>query len=352
MVMQEMPQRKKTFVLQRGNYNTPLDEVFSNTPDAILPFPKALPRDRYGLAKWLTDPDNPLTARVAVNRSWQNFFGTGLVRTAEDFGNQGELPSHPELLDWLATTFIESGWNMKALNKLIVMSATYRQDSKTTQAVLEKDPENRFLARGPAFRMSAEMIRDNALMASGLLNKKIGGKSVKPYQPEGLWQINNTSYTQDTGSAVYRRSLYVLAKRAVPNPTLANFDASDRSHCVARRQKTNTPLQALTTLNDPTFIETARAIGAEMTITGDTRKGIEEAFIKLTGRTPSAKELDLLQDLQRKQLLHFRQHPGKAKGWLHTGQYLIKQNTDSLLVAANAVVASTIMNSDATLMRR
>ena len=352
MVMQEMPRRKKTFILERGNYNTPGEEVFPNTPESILPFPKNLPRDRYGLARWLTDPDNPLTARVAVNRFWQNFFGIGLVRTAEDFGNQGELPSHPQLLDWLATSFRESGWDMKALNKLIVMSATYRQDSRATPALLEKDPENRLLARGPSFRMSAEMIRDNALMASGLLNKKIGGTSVKPYQPEGLWQINNTNYKQDTGSAVYRRSLYVLTKRAVPNPTLATFDASDRSHCVARRQKTNTPLQALITLNDPTFIETARAIGAEMAKTTDSRKAIEDAFEKLTGRMPSKKEVNLLQELQLIQLQNFRQHPTKVKGWLHTGQYLVKNNKDSLLIAANAVVASTIMNSDATLMRR
>ena len=197
MVMRESPLRKKTYVLQRGNYNMPADEVFPNTPATIFPFPKNLPKNRYGLAQWLTDDNHPLTARVEVNRLWQNFFGIGLVKTAEDFGNQGEMPSHPQLLDWLAVTFKESGWDIKKMNKLIVMSAAYRQQSNATKELLEKDPENRLLARGPSYRMSAEMIRDNALQASGLLNKKIGGKSVKPYQPDGLWEINNTSYTRD-----------------------------------------------------------------------------------------------------------------------------------------------------------
>src|SRR6185295_19443090 len=210
--------------------------------------------------------------------------GVGLVKTSEDFGNQGEFPSHPELLDWLAIQFRESGWNVKELNKLIVMSATYRQDSRVTPEVREKDPDNRLLARGPAFRLSAEMIRDNALAASGLLNKEIGGKSVKPYQPEGLWQINNTNYVSDTGKAVYRRSLYILVKRTVPHPTLATFDGSSRSYCVVRRQKTNTPLQALVTLNDPTFVEAARVLGEQMTRINDKRKAITDTYRKLTGR--------------------------------------------------------------------
>lgn len=352
MVMQEMPRPKNTFILVRGNYDAPGEEVFPNTPESILPFPEDLPRNRYGLAQWLTHARHPLTARVAVNRFWQNFFGTGLVKTAEDFGNQGALPSHPELLDWLAVWFRESGWNTKALNKLIVMSATYRQDSRATPEIREKDPENRLLARGPAFRLSAEMIRDNALAASGLLNRKIGGKSVKPYQPEGLWQINNTNYEADTGSAVYRRSVYVLLKRSVPNPTLATFDATSRSYCVVRRQKTNTPLQALVTLNDPTFVEAARALGEQMAAYADPRKGITDAFKKLTGRTPSEREVDLMADLLESQLAKFKRHPGKARGWLNTGQHVVERNTDRLLVAANAVVASTILNADATLTKR
>ena len=352
MVMQEMPKPKKTRVLKRGSYDALGEEVFPNTPGAILTFPESLPRNRYGLAQWLTHADHPLTARVAVNRLWQNFFGTGLVKTSEDFGNQGELPSHPELLDWLAIQFMESDWNVKALNKLIVMSATYRQDSKATPAVREKDPENRLLARGPAFRLSAEMIRDNALAASGLLNKRIGGESVKPYQPEGLWAINSATYVADTGAAVYRRSLYVLIKRTVPNPTLSTFDASSRSYCVVRRQKTNTPLQALVTLNDPTFVEAARALGEQMAKTTDTRKAIRNTFKKLTGRSPSQKEMDLLADLQITQLKKFKQHPEKAKGWLLAGQHTVEKDLDTLWIAANTVVASTILNADATLTRR
>jgi len=352
MVMQEMPKPKKSYLLKRGNYDAPGEEVFPNTPASILAFPKNLPKNRYGLAQWLTSADHPLTARVAVNRFWQNFFGTGLVKTAEDFGNQGEMPSNPKLLDWLALAFRESGWDIKKTNKLIVMSATYRQDSKATKEVQEKDPENRLLAHGPAFRMSAEMIRDNALMACGLMNTKIGGKSVKPYQPDGLWEINNTCYTADTGDAVYRRSLYVVVKRSVPNPTLATFDASSRSYCVVRRQKTNTPLQALVTLNDPVFIEASKVIGEQMTKQKDERNAVMMAYRKLTGRTPDEKEIALLLNLQQHEQKKFKDHPGKAKGWLNTGQYKTDHTLDIAAIASNIVVASTIMNSDAALTKR
>jgi hypothetical protein len=352
MIMQEMPERRKAFILQRGNYDLFGEEVFPNTPEAILPFPKQLPKNRYGLAQWLTDANHPLTARVAVNRYWQNFFATGLVKTSEDFGNQGEMPSHLELLDWLAVTFIESGWDVKKLCKLMVMSATYRQDSKANPLMVERDPENRLLAHGPAVRMTAEMIRDNALMASGLLNKKIGGRSVKPYQPDGLWEINNTSYKADTGDDVYRRSLYVLIKRSVPNPTLATFDATARSYCVMRRQETNTPLQALVTLNDPTFVEAAKVIGEQISSSSNSRKAITEFYRKLTGQMPSDKELNLLEGLQQKQLKNFRADLKKTKGWLAAGQYSVNKNIEPALIAANAVVASVIINSDATLMKR
>lgn len=352
MVMQEMPRPKKTYILLRGNYDALGEKVFPNTPAAILPFSKELPKNRYGLALWLTNKDNPLTARVMVNRIWQNFFGTGLVKTAGDFGNQGEMPSHPKLLDWLAIHFRESGWDIKQLNKMIVMSATYRQNSRASAAAREKDPENRLLSHGPAYRMTAEMIRDNALMASGLMQLQIGGKSVKPYQPEGLWEINNTSYTQDTGTAVYRRSLYVVIKRSVPNPTLATFDASSRSYCVVRRQQTNTPLQALVTLNDPTFIEASRVLGEQMTKAGSGPQGIIDAYRKLTGRTPNPQETELLTKLRNTEQQRFSAHPQKAKGWLHTGQYAADKKLDAALLAANAVVANTILNSDAALTKR
>jgi len=352
MVMQEMPKPRQAHILLRGNYDALGEKVFPSTPASILEYPKNLPKNRYGLAQWLTHGDNPLTARVAVNRYWQNFFGTGLVKTTEDFGNQGELPTHPELLDWLAVTFRESGWDVKKLNKLIVMSATYRQDSRTSRDMRERDPDNRLYARGPANRMSAEMIRDNALMASGLINTTIGGASVKPYQPEGLWSINSSSYTPDSGDAVYRRSLYVIVKRSVPNPTLATFDATSRSFCVVRRQKTNTPLQALVTLNDPTFVEAMRVMGEQMTRIADPRQSITAAYRKLTGRKPPVKEVELLLTLRKIEEDKFRKDPRKTAGWLHTGQHIADKSLDPALLAANSVVASTILNSDAALTKR
>ncbi|WP_077919696.1 DUF1553 domain-containing protein [Spirosoma sp. 209] len=353
MVMQEMPTPKKTFLLQRGQYDMPGQEVFPNTPDAILPFPANRPKNRLGLAEWLTDANHPLTARVAVNRYWQHFFGTGLVKTAEDFGNQGEMPSHPELLDWLAVTFQQDyNWDLKRLVKLMVMSATYRQDSHTSPALRERDAENRLLARGPATRLSAEMMRDNALLASGLLNPAIGGKSVKPYQPDGLWEINSMTYKADSTDAVYRRSLYVVVKRSVPNPTLATFDAPARNSCLVRRQRTNTPLQALVTLNDPTFVEAACVLGEHMAGQTDTEQAITQAYRRLTGRRPLERELTLLTKLQQTEYEKFRTHPAKAAGWLKAGLHRPNGNLDPALIAANAVVASTIMNSDATLTKR
>ncbi|KQS26815.1 DUF1553 domain-containing protein [Dyadobacter sp. Leaf189] len=352
MVMEEMPKPKQARVLLRGNYDAPGEKVYPATPASILAFPKHLPKNRYGLAQWLVAPEHPLTARVAVNRLWQNFFGTGLVKTTEDFGNQGEMPSHPELLDWLAVTFRESGWDMKKLNKLIVMSASYRQDSRVSREVKERDPDNRLLARGPSNRMSAEMIRDNALLASGLLNRKIGGKSIKPYQPEGLWSINSSNYVPDSGDAVYRRSLYVIVKRSVPHPALSTFDATSRSFCVVRRQKTNTPLQALVTLNDPTFVEACKVLGEQMTRIADPKAAITIAYRKLTGKMPPPKELDLLIALQKLQREKFDKYPEKAQGWLGSGQYRVTMKMEPAMVAANSVVASTILNSDASLTKR
>jgi hypothetical protein len=352
MVMQEMPTPRQSHILLRGNYDAIGDKVYPNTPAAILPFDKNLPKNRLGFARWLTDAKHPLTARVAVNRYWQNFFGTGLVKTTEDFGNQGEMPSHPELLDWLAVTFRESGWDVKKLMKMIAMSATYRQDATVPPKETGWDPENRLLALGPAVRLTAEMIRDNALMASGLLNVAIGGKSIKPYQPGGLWEINNTSYQADTGDAVYRRSVYVLIKRSVPNPTLSTFDGTSRSYCVVRRQKTNTPLQALVTLNDPTFVEAAKVMGEQAAKEKNSQDAFIRMYRKLTSRTPDKKELEILTELQTKEISKFRATPLKARGWLSAGQYKIDKTLDPAQVAANAVVASVILNSDAALTKR
>ena len=353
MIMQETPKPKQAYVLERGNYDALGTKVYPNTPERIFPFPKDLPKNRYGLALWVTHEDNPLTARVAVNRYWQLFFGVGLVKTTEDFGNQGEMPSHPKLLDWLAVTFRDSyGWDVKKLVKTIVMSATYRQDSQARREFLDKDPENRLLARGPARRLTAEMMRDNALAASGLINYEIGGTSIKPYQPEGLWKINGARYEQDSGNVIYKRSVYVIVKRSVPNPTLGTFDATSRSSCIVRRQKTNTPLQALVMLNDPTFVEAAKVLGEKMTREKNPQIAIVQTYRKLTGHHPDQKEMNLLLKLQADQTALFTKEPRKAAGWLKAGQYKIDKSLDAAQVAANAVVASTIMNSDATITKR
>ncbi len=352
MVMKEMPQPRQTYVLERGQYDAYGEEVFPNTPETILPMPEHLPKNRLGLAQWIVSPENPLTARVAVNRYWQLLFGRGIVRTTEDFGNQGASPSHPELLDWLAVAFMESGWDVQALMKWMVMSATYRQDSKATAELKEKDPDNTWLARGPTLRLSSEMIRDNALAASGLLNPKIGGESVKPYQPEGLWKMNNAEYKQDTGDKLYRRSLYILWKRSVPHPTLATFDAPDRSECTVRRQRTNTPLQALALLNDPAFVEAAKVMGEQITLVNDPELGIRNIFFDLTGRSPNRQEMRILLRAQNTEYLAFKADRDKVKGWLETGEYQVDTDLDPCLLAANAVVASIIMNADAAITKR
>jgi hypothetical protein len=280
------------------------------------------------------------------------YFGRGLVKTAEDFGNQGEMPSHPELLDWLAVYFVESGWNIKALQKMIVLSATYCQSSRPSVKAMAIDPENILLSHGPANRLTAEMLRDNALAASGLLYKKIGGPSVYPYQPEGLWTINGSSYREDTGSNLYRRSIYTVWRRSAPNPTQSTFDVGIRTSCIVSRQKTNTPLQALITLNDPTFVEAAKVLGEHITEAPDLRKAVVQCFRQITGRKPMEKELGLLIELRTKEYEKFKQKKDKQRGWLSAGSYKIKTSLDGAAVAANAVVASTIMNMDASITKR
>jgi hypothetical protein len=314
--------------------------------------PADLPRNRLGLAQWLTHPQHPLTARVLVNRLWQQCFGTGLVKTSEDFGNQGTIPSHPELLDWLAVTFQESGWDIKKMLKLIVMSETYRQDSYTSTAMQELDPENRLLARGPSARLTAEMLRDNALAASGLLNKKIGGRSIFPYQPEGLWEINSMAYPQDSTDELYRRGLYVVVKRSVPNPTLGTFDAGERSSCISRRQKTMSPTQALVMMNDPTFLEAAKVLALSVISESDPEQQIQLMYRQLTARKVPANEMSVLKTLREQQVIKFRVAPEKMKGWLNAGVYKITSDADLPTVAANTVVANVIMNSDAALTKR
>lgn len=352
MIMQDMEDPRPTYILTRGEYSNHGEEVFPNTPESVLPMPENLPKNRLGLAQWTTSPENPLTARVAVNRFWQNYFGRGLVATSADFGNQGQLPSHPELLDWLATEFLESGWDVKAMQRLILTSATYRQASQQSKQLEEKDPDNILLARGPAVRLPGELIRDNALFASGLLNEAIGGKSVFPYQPEGLWSVNSANYVQDTGENLYRRSLYTIWKRSVHNPTLSMFDAPDHSESISKRQETNTPLQALALLNDPTFLEASKVLGEQMATYSKISEAIQDTFQKLTGRKPLPAELEILLELRESEFQKFTEDKEKLKGWLSAGEYEINTNLDPKQVAANAVVASVIINSDAAITKR
>lgn len=354
MVMAEMAEPRQAYILERGLYDAYGEPVQADTPDRILSFPDSLPRNRLGLAKWLMLPENPLMARVTVNRYWQQFFGQGLVISAEDFGNQGNLPTHPELLDWLAVTFRESGWDLKALHKQFVMSATYQQASVASPELLEKDPANLLLARGPARRLSAEMLRDNALAGSGLLVPKIGGPSVKPYQPKGLYAFNpgGGPYVEDEGEKRYRRSLYTFWKRTILHPTLNTFDAPDRSYCVVRRQQTNTPLQALVLLNDPQFLEASRVLSENlMESDSDLETRIHHAYLKLTGRKALPAEISILRELYAVEQAKFTADDTKTQGWL-VGSTATPSGEAAQELAAMTVVVSAIMNSDAAIMLR
>jgi hypothetical protein len=298
MIMDTLPKPRETFMLVKGAYDKPTpDLVTVNTPSSLPPMAAEAPRNRLGLAQWIVSRDNPLTARVTVNRFWQAFFGTGLVKTVEDFGLQGEKPSHPELLDWLAVDFVESGWNVKALMKRIVMSATYRQASDVTPQLFERDPENRLLARGPRYRLPAWMLRDQALFVSGLLVDRPGGPAVKPYQPEGIWEeatFGQKSYQQDHGDALYRRSLYTFWRRIVGPP--AFFDNASREVCSVRAVRTDTPLHALVTLNDTTYVEAARAMAERVhhAEPADDARALSYAFRLATARPPTASEVAIL----------------------------------------------------------
>jgi hypothetical protein len=356
MVMREMAEKRPTHVLARGAYDAPGEPVEPSTPESIMPFAEELPRNRLGLAQWMTDPKNPLTARVAVNRIWQMHFGGGLVPTVEDFGNQGELPAHPELLDWLAGTFIESGWDVKALHRLIVSSATYRQSSAASAVLVAADPDNRLLARGPKHRLPAELIRDQALAASGLLTPAIGGPSVKPYQPAGLWEESGTgkTYRQDKGEKLYRRSLYTFWRRTAPPPSMLVFDAVSREVCTAQRQVTSTPLQSLVLLNDPQFVEAARVLAEKLVRQHESDVGgrIDRAFELLASRKPQNAERDILRRLYAEQLDYFKSHPGAAEKLLATGEHSRDENLPAEDVAATALIASALMNYDEFVMKR
>lgn len=360
MVMGDMPKPRPTYVLDRGLYNAPGEIVKPGTPSQLFEYNSSLPPNRLGLAKWLFDPRHPLTARVFVNRIWQQHFGTGLVRTPGDFGNQGALPSHPELLDWLAVEFIESGWDIKKLHKVIVTSATYQQSSIVTPDKQERDPENILLARGARFRLSAEMIRDNALATSGLLVRKMGGPSVYPYQPEGLWdeisdKVWRYKYLQEPGEGLYRRSLYTVWKRTAPPPSMLIFDLPERGECAVNRRKTNTPLQALVLLNDPQYVEAARVLAENLlkqSSTEDKRHLLTTAFRVITGRKPDSKECEILENYYDEEVTRFRESPKKAADYLSTGYLPVDENIPHEELAALATVVHSIMNTDEAITRK
>ena len=300
-VMGERDTTRKTFLLFRGNYDAPTDEVTPATPSAILSFDNNYPKNRLGLAEWLFNDKNPLTARVYVNRIWQEFFGKGLVKSSADFGMQGDIPTHPQLLDWLATDFKENGWNIKRLIKQILLSATYQQSSQISAEKLKVDPLNNYLSYSPRLRYPAELVRDILLSSSGLLNKEIGGPSVKPYQPPGLWEMATSGrgilkkYVQDTGQSLYRRGIYTFIKRTVPPPSMMLFDASNRDECQVNRYRTNTPLQALIMLNDPTMLEASKALSDKvLQQTQNPEQIIEKAFRLVLCRKPSGIESERL----------------------------------------------------------
>ena len=360
MVMQEMLIPRDTYILARGDYRNHTDKVTPGVPGMLPPLAQDVPANRLGLAKWMVSPTNPLTARVAVNRYWEMYFGHGIVKTTENFGSQGEPPVHPELLDWMATEFIRTGWDIRAMQRLIVTSAAYRQDSRVTPALLEKDPENRLLARGPRFRLPAEVVRDNALSVSGLLDGRVGGPSVFPYQSKGLWEemaygdvYSAQTYVQSHGQDLYRRSMYTFWKRTVPPASLGTFDAPDREKCTARRTLTNTPLQALVLLNDPTYVEAARALAGRILTEGgkDLGSRIRFGFRLATARKPEAKEVRALQDIARQELTQYRHDQPAARKLLQMGESPNDAKLDPVELAAWTTVAGVILNLDETITK-
>jgi uncharacterized protein DUF1549/uncharacterized protein DUF1553/concanavalin A-like lectin/glucanase superfamily protein/cytochrome c len=381
MVMEELPEPRPTFLLKRGAYDAPGEKVSRGVPSALPPMPASYPQNRLGFARWLVSPEHPLTVRVAVNRFWQMLFGTGLVKTGEDFGLQGELPSHPELLDWLAVEFRECGmrnsecgfennprsansnpqahgWDLKALLKTIVMSATYRQESKLSEQLQQRDQDNRLLARGPRFRLSAEMIRDQALADSGLLVEKLYGPSVKPYQPDGLYKdmafSGLTGYERAKGEGLWRRSLYTFWKRTVLAPNMQVFDASAREFCTVRDTRTNTPLQSLNLMNDVTYIEASRMLAQRMLLEGgdSPRARISWAFRLATSRQPKEREVEiLLRDLDQ-QIVLFARNPQQAERLLSVGEMKNDKRLNSAELAAYAATASLILNLDEVITKQ
>ncbi|QOV92236.1 PSD1 and planctomycete cytochrome C domain-containing protein [Humisphaera borealis] len=365
MVMQEMANPRDTFILMRGEYDKPGEKVTPGLPAFLPPLPKDQPMNRLGFARWLIDRQHPLTSRVTVNRYWQMVFGVGLVKTSEDFGSQGELPSHPELLDWLAAEFIETGWDVRRLMRTYVTSSTYRQRSAVTPELHGRDPENRLLARGSRYRLQAEVIRDQALAASGLLNGKVGGQSVSPYQPAGLWEElmsrgdgakwSAQVYVQSKGEDLYRRTMYTFWKRTSPPPTLSTFDAPDRETCTVRRGRTNTPLQALILMNDPTYVEASRKLAerlmSEPPATASDADRITFAFRQVLGRSPKDAEAAVLKSVIDKQRAKFAADLPAAAKLLSVGESGRNEKLNPADLAAWATMCSVILNLDEAVTR-
>ena len=357
--MHEKETPAMAFVLDRGEYDKRQDEVSPNTPAALPAFPDELPRDRLGLAQWLMRPENPLTARVTVNRFWQEVFGVGIVRTSGDFGVAGELPSNQELLDWLAVEFRESGWDVKELFRLMLTSATYRQSAVSTPEKNERDPENRLLARGPRYRMDAEMVRDYALAASGLLSGTIGGPSVKPYQPEGIWESiamdssNTRFYKPDSGDGLYRRSMYWFWKRMAPPASLEIFNAPTREYCVVRRERTNTALQALVTLNDEQYVEAARVLAqSALKNAGQTiDERVDYISRRLLLRSLRPDEAEIVTNSFVELAAYYEEHPEDAQQVINVGE----APTDPVMsvpeLAAWTMLTNELMNLDEVLCK-
>ena len=359
-VMQERADTEPVaHVLYRGQYDQMRDEVHPGVPAVLPPMAQSLPRNRLGLAKWIVDPANPLTARVTVNRFWQELFGTGIVKTAEDFGAQGEPPSHPQLLDWLALEFRDSGWDVKKLFRLMVTSAAYRQSAVASDDKVRKDPDNRLLARGPRFRMDAEMVRDCALQVSGLLRPEIGGPSVKPYQPVNIWetvameQSNTRFYKQDSGEKLYRRSMYTFWKRSAPPPSMDIFNAPSRETCIVRRERTNTPLQALVTMNDPQFVEAARSLAQHALSQSRENVAGQVNFMaaRLMSRELEPKEMSIVLGSYRDYLSYYDGKPQDAEKLLSVGEAKTDTSLPKPQFAAMTMVANELMNLDEVLVK-
>lgn len=359
MVMEEMKQSRPMYLYQRGDYNAPAEEVHPQTP-AILPSMDGYPKNRLGLAQWLFNEDHPLTARVAVNHYWQLLFGAGLVNTPTDFGVQGSLPSHPELLDWMAVEFQSKGWDIKGLLKMIVLSKTYQQSSKSTPELNEKDPTNIYLARANTYRLPAEMIRDNALEVSGLLVDEIGGPSVKPYQPPGLWKEKNTfslallEYKKTGGDSLYRRGMYTFIKRGSPPPSMITFDATSREVCTVKRENTSTPLQALVLLNDTQYFEAARVLAQRIKeeVPKSIEKQIKKGFRLVTSRFPNPKELEVLKGQYFRQLAYFKKHPKEVQKLIQVGDKKANASLNYTELSALTIVANTLLNHTESYYKR